>query len=98
MLIKIHKAYREIVAVCDEEILGKTFEEGKTVLEVRESFFNGDKIEEKELEKTLRDFSTSDATFNIIGEKSVKCAIKAGVITKEGVKKVKGIPFALVLL
>ena len=37
MLIKIHKSYKEIVAVCDSDLLGKTYEQGDKILEIRES-------------------------------------------------------------
>ena len=98
MLIKIHKAYRNIVAVCDKELLGKKFEQDKAVLEVRESFFNGEEIQESDLIKLMKELANSDSSFNIVGQKSVNAALEAGIITKEGAKKVQGIPFALVLL
>lgn len=98
MLINVHKAYREIVSVCDEDLLGKVFEEGKAVLNVRESFYNGEKIDDNELLKLMQDLVKSDVTFNIVGEKSIKIALKAGIISEEGVKKIQGIPYALVLL
>jgi len=98
MLVKIHKSYRDVVAICDSELLGKTYEEGNRILEIRESFYNGKKISETELIRLVKDLSKEDATFNIAGKKSVKAALKAGIISKEGIKKVKGIPFALVLL
>ena len=44
MYIKIHRSYRNVVAICDAEILGKKFEEGKRVLDVRESFYNNEKV------------------------------------------------------
>jgi hypothetical protein len=99
MLIKIHKAYREIVAVCDKNLLGKTFEEGNKLLDVRESFFKGEEISEAKLIETLREFSSEcDATFNIVGKKSIDAALKAGIVDETGVRSVKGIPFALILL
>ena len=39
MLIKIHRAYRDVVAICDSELIGKRFEEGKFQLEIKEDFF-----------------------------------------------------------
>ena len=98
MLIKFHKSYRLVVAVCDSELLGKKFKEGIKMLDVRESFFNGEETEEKEALELMKDFAREDATFNIIGRASVQAALKAGLISKEGIKKVSGIPFALVLL
>ena len=98
MKIKVHKSYRNIVAVCDSELIGKTFEEGEKFLEVRETFYNGEEIEETKLVEVLADWGKEDAIFNIVGQKSVDSAIKAKIILKECVKTVQGIPFALVLL
>ncbi len=98
MLLKIHKSYRGVVAVCDSELLGKKFEEGQKILEVRESFYNGEEIKEKKMIELMSDLAKEDATFNIIGKNSVNAALKAGIISKKGIKKVQGVPFALVLL
>lgn len=98
MLVKIHKSYRDIVAVCDSDLLGKQFDAGQRILEVRESFYNGDEKTEKQLIKLMKDLDKEDVTFNIVGKDSVNAALKAGVISKEGIKTMKGIPFALTLL
>ena len=98
MFIKIHKAYRDVVAVCDSELLGKYFEQGVAVLNVRENFYNGEQKSSEEMVELLEDLSKEDSTFSIVGPESVKCALKAGIISEEGVKHVQGIPFALVLL
>ena len=39
-----------------------------------------------------------DSTFNIVGEKSVKTALETGIVSKGGIGKIAGIPFALVLM
>ena len=98
MLIKIHKSYRIIVAVCDKELLGKKFEQGIRQLDVRESFYNGEQKEEKEMTELMKNLAREDATFNIVGKKSTETALKAGIISKEGIMKVQGVPFALDLL
>jgi len=98
MLIKIHKSYRYVVSICDSELLGKTFEQGKRILEVRDSFFNGEEKEEEETIELMKDMAREDATFDIVGKKSCNAALKAGIISKEGIMKVQNVPFALVLL
>lgn len=98
MLVKIIKSYRDTVAICDSELLGKKIEEGKFQLDAKESFFGGEETSEEDAIKIMRNFSIEDATFNIIGEKSVQTAIKAGIISEDGVGKIGGIPFALVLV
>ena len=73
--IKIHKSYRIVVAVCDSNLIGKKFEEGKRQLDLRENFYKGEEIDTKNLMKLLHHYSIEDATFNIVGENSVKAAI-----------------------
>ncbi len=98
MFVKIYESYRRVVAVCDEELIGKILEEGKFYLEVKESFFKGENVSEKEAAEILEDLSKEDATFNIVGENSVNAALNAGIISEEGIKTIQGIPFALVLM
>lgn len=98
MFVKIHKTYRDVVAICDSELIGKKFEQEKFQLDVKESFFKGEKISEDRLIPLMEKFSQEDATFNIVGEKSVNSAIKAGIISKDSIKKIDKVPFALVLV
>jgi uncharacterized protein len=96
--IKIHRSYRIVVAVCDAELLGKKFEEGIKQLDVRENFFKDQEMEEEKAIDLMKFQLREDATFNIIGEKSINAAIKAEVISPDAIAKVAGIPFALKLL
>ena len=97
--IKLHKTYRAVVAVCDEELIGKTFEEGQRILQVLENFYKGEVIkEDKEQIELLIDLAKEDSTFNIIGKRSVEAAMKAGIVKKDGIMTVAGIPFAMILL
>jgi uncharacterized protein len=98
VLVNIIKTYRDIVAICDKELLGKKFENEKFQLEVKENFYKGKEVNEKELVEIMRDWSMEDATFNIVGKKAVSIALKVGLINQEGIKEINGIPFALVLL
>jgi len=97
MYLKIHESYRKVVALADADLIGKTFEEGKKQLEIRESFYKGELMEEKTVIEKLISLSLDDATFNIVGEKSINAALKAKIITKDTIGKVQNIPFALVL-
>jgi hypothetical protein len=96
--INVINAYRDVVAVCDSELLGRRFEEGKFQLDIKESFYKGKIVSEKELFEMIKHFSREDVTFNIVGKNSVSLALKAGIIDERGIGKIKGIPFALVLL
>ena len=98
MYIKIHKSYRLVVAIADSDLIGKEFEEGGKALNVTENFYKGEKLTKEEMEKIMIDFSGNDATFNIVGKKAIDVALKCGIVIKDGIKTVDGIPFALVLL
>ncbi len=98
MFFKIHNSYREVIAICDSELIGKYFEEGKFQLDVKESFYKGQEVSEEEIIKLIRRRAVEDATFNIVGEKSVSLAIELGLVAKEGIKRIQNIPFVMILL
>lgn len=99
MFIKIHKSYRDVVAICDADLIGKTFEQGKFQLDCKETFYKSDETyNEKKAITIIQNYAKEDATFNIVGPNSVKTCIKAGIISQDSVKKIDNIPFALVLL
>jgi hypothetical protein len=98
MFVNIIKSYRDVVAICDKDLLGKKFEEGKLQLDIKESFFKGKEVSKEEASEIMIDMKLEDSTFNIIGKKSVQTALETGIITKEGIKKIDNIPFALVLM
>ena len=98
MFIKIHESYRRIVAVCDIELIGKKFEQGNMQLEVREEFYKGEKKTENEIIELMRIEASEDSTFDLVGKKAVQAGIKAGVISKEGIIELQGVPHALTLL
>jgi uncharacterized protein len=98
IFIKLHKSYRDVVAVCDSNLMGKKFEEGIKQLDCRESFYQGKEYDMESAVHFLQLQAAEDATFNIIGPNAIKASLEAGIIKESGVMKVDGVPFALVLL
>jgi len=98
MHVKIHRSYRKVVAVCDNDLIGKKFEEGKKQLDVRESFYSGDEFDVERVKEIMKGEAADDSTFNIVGEESVKIALESGIIVEGNVGRVDGVPFALRLL
>ena len=97
LCVKIHQSYRDVVAVCDSDLIGKKFEEGKLQLDVRQSFFKDQEVSYEQAVVLLKEYSREDATFNIAGPEAVKAALDAGIISKEGISTIQKVPFALVL-
>lgn len=101
MFVNIIESYRNVVAIADKELIGKQFFEGKKQLDVKESFYKGENetpLSKEEVIETIKIHMKEDSTFNIVGEKSVSCAIEAGAITQNQVLKIDEIPYSLILL
>ncbi|MAG27102.1 hypothetical protein CMI47_16315 [Candidatus Pacearchaeota archaeon] len=99
MYLKIHSSYRNVVAICDADLIGKKFEEGKRQLDLRENFYKSDNIlTEEQVIKLIQKQIEEDATFNIVGQKATEAAIASGLLTEKDVDKIQNIPFALTLL
>ncbi len=79
-----------IVAVCDRNILGKKFREGKLVLKLDSSFYKGDEANEIDVKDAL----LSATIANIAGEKAIACAVECGCIDPDVVIFIEGIPHA----
>ena len=83
--LKVYRVKGEIVvAVCDSEIVGKTFREGDLKIEVKESFYGDKEVDEEEVKKALRIATIA----NITGKRAVQLAIEMGIIDRENVLKI----------
>ncbi len=90
--LKIHKAGdREVVAVCDENLVGKCFREKNLKLEVSERFYKGKVISKNKIIEVLKEAHT----VNLVGEASVALGIEANIVFKDNVIKIEGIPHAI---
>lgn len=99
--IRIHEAYRKVVAMCDAELLGKRFEKGTLQLEVNETFYGGKGskiVNEKQALRILKHEILDDSCFNFVGKNTIELAAKANIIDKKRVIKIQGIPHALALI
>lgn len=83
----------EIIAMCDSELLGKAYAEGKTELNLSRyaEFYKGDLVTEEEAGSThaINEFYTA----NIVGTRSVGIFIEKGIAAKEDLKRVGGVPY-----
>jgi uncharacterized protein len=70
-----------ILAVCDKEHLGKTFEDGKISFVASKKFYGGTEISEEELLSLLDEASSA----NLFGNKCVSIAQKKGLISEHSV-------------
>jgi len=89
--VKVHRKEGEvIVAICDEELLGREFREGRFVLRVEEGFYGGDLMT---LEEGINQIGKCTIA-NLVGERIVRAAIEAGYVREENVLIIGGVPHA----
>ena len=92
MLVKTHKDAdgMRLFAICDPDLIGRRFEEGKRQLDINRSFYKGEEMDEDALRKLL----TGTFTINACGKRSVELCILLGVVQRERVITIACVPHA----
>ena len=90
--IKIHKGNEIIVAICDKELIGKRFSEGKLCLNVKKDFYKGELMDKDKVKEILKNATN----LNIVGKKAIGLALKEKIIDKTSILRIKGVPHAQV--
>lgn len=89
--IKIYKQGSDLlIGACDEDLIGKIFEEDKLQIDVSKDFYDGERVDPEVLKKYLEEATIA----NLVGELTIKVALDMGLIDEECVIKVKGVPHA----
>jgi hypothetical protein len=83
-----------LVAVCDEDVLGETFESDPVSLTVTEDFYGGETVSES----AVLDSFERATTANIVGSRAVSLAIEEGFVDGNNVLDIDGTPHAQFLL
>ena len=91
MYLKAYEQGRErLIAVCDCDILGRTFSEGQLRIDVSPDFFGSEKASCAEIEAAL----ASATMANFVGHKTVQYAISLGYIEEDNVLSIDGVLYA----
>ena len=83
-----HEHY--VVAMCDKPLLGKTLKHGRIQFKVSKEFYGGDLMDLKTCMKHLKKATIA----NMVGEKTVNAAMKAGLVNEQAVLYIEGHPHA----
>lgn len=73
-----------LVAVCDEDVLGETFESDDISLTVTEEFYGGEAVDESAVVDSL----SRAAVANLVGTRAVELAIEEGFVDEANVLEV----------
>jgi len=94
MIVKIHKnGDKKIIAICDSDLIGKKFEQGKLQLDLTSDFYKGDEKPESDIARLIK----SAHILNLVGKNSVSLAIKEKMLDEKNIIKIKNIPHAQIV-
>lgn len=89
------KYYEDVkmVAMCDEDLLGKTLEDEKLKIVVSEHFYKGKIMNKEEILKVLKTVLNA----NIVGKESVELVKELNFIKDENINYIENVPHAIVV-
>ncbi|MBS3147842.1 DUF424 family protein [Candidatus Woesearchaeota archaeon] len=94
LIVKVHKKdARTIISVCDKELVGKIFSEEHRQLDLSGEFYNGEEMSKVELGDLMRNSNG----VNLVGKEACNLAVAEGVIEKDDINAVQGVPHAQVI-
>lgn len=89
VFVKVFKDHRyTLVAVCDSELLGETFREGKLKLEVKVDFYKGNP---SSIPEALHAVDEADIA-NLVGKDIVDAAVQEGLVDLSAIVQISGVP------
>ena len=82
-----------VVAMCDEELLGKLFVDGEKHLDLEKysNFYKGELIDEKDAGERIRGNELYSA--NIVGKRAVEVVIKGGLAGEGDIDTISEVPY-----
>ena len=92
MYVKTYKTEKHfMVAACDSELIGCVLENDACSITVNASFYKGEEADEE----TVTDLLYRATTANLVGKKTVECAVNSGLIDPESIIYFGDIPHVL---
>ncbi len=95
MIVKEHltKDGRIVLAICDSNLLNKTFEEDNKILDLTSEFYKG---EEKNKEETVAEIKKANI-IHAIGEETINLLKDLKLLTENNILVVQGIPHSEII-
>jgi hypothetical protein len=81
-----------LVNMCDEELVGRTVEEGKLKVHLSRDFYSGEVVDKGEALRLIRTCSI----VNLAGFRSVSLAVDNNVGAPEAIREIEEVPFLMI--
>jgi len=79
-----------LLAICDEDIVGKTIKQGDIEFKITETFYKDEKCSSGKIKSLSREATI----INAVGKNIIKLLIEEGLIDNERILEVEGVPIA----
>jgi hypothetical protein len=82
-----------MVAMCDEDVMGRVLREGRIEINLKQygGFYKGELMSEEQVKYALKDGSIYSA--NVVGNRSVGILIELGVVKEDEVRTIEGVRY-----
>ncbi len=77
-----------LLSACDSSLLGKVFRDDGAVLNVSESYYGQERVDEERLRSLLQEATI----INLVGEDAISVAANLGLCRPDDAKRVEGVP------
>jgi len=91
--IKKYKEKNSLIAICDKDLLNRTFREGRLKLEVKEDFYGNELCTVEEAICLLDKAELA----NLVGERIIDAAIRNDLVDPQAVIHIEGIPHVQIM-
>jgi hypothetical protein len=91
IIYKVHLVQEQLIlALCDEELIGKVFESGDIVLDLDKfkNFYMGEFLDKKDAKRLIDECDS----INAVGYNSIKLILELGYAKKEDIKMIANAP------
>jgi len=93
--LKVHKTQeREVISLCDQDLIGKKFEQDELQLDIKKGFYKGKIFSYQELLKIME----KARNINAVGKESVSFLLKNNLIKISQIRKIQGVPIANIFM
>ncbi len=81
-----------LVNICDEELVGRTVEDGKLKVTISKEFYSGEVVDKGEALRLVRTCSI----VNLAGSRSVSLAVDNEIGAREAIREIEEVPFLMI--
>ena len=85
---------KQVLAICDNDLLGKVIEENDLILDLSSEFYSGEEVSENQLKELIK----TSYIINAVGEKTINFLKQEKLVDVENIKFIGSVPHVQVVI